>query len=103
IAALQQQISKIQADLDAKRAELIKLQIELTAARNRLAQLEAFEAHGEKVLATQLLSSYESDRPDLVTVVLESTGFQDLLERLQFASRIQEHDGQIVEGVRTAR
>jgi peptidoglycan hydrolase CwlO-like protein len=103
IAGLESQISRIQADLDAKRAELIKLQIELTAARNRLARLQAFEAHGEAVLADQLVSSYESSRPDLVTVVLESSGFQDLLERLSFATRIQKQDVRIVRQVRTAR
>jgi peptidoglycan hydrolase CwlO-like protein len=103
IASLQRQIARIQADLDAKEAELIRLQIELTAARNRLAQLEAFEAHGEQVLAQQLVNSYESDRPDLVTVVLESSGFQDLLERLSFAQRIQKQDVQIVTSVRIAR
>jgi peptidoglycan hydrolase CwlO-like protein len=103
IAALESRIARIQADLDAKRAELIKLQIELTAARNRLAQLQAFEAHGEAVLAEQLVTSYESSRPDLVTVVLESSGFQDLLERLSFATRIQKQDVRIVRQVRTAR
>jgi murein DD-endopeptidase MepM/ murein hydrolase activator NlpD len=75
----------------------------LTAARNRLAQLQAFEAHGERVLAAQLVNSYESDRPDLVTVVLESTGFQNLLERLTFATRIQKQNVRIVTAVRTAR
>ena len=103
IASLQRQISRIQADLNVKRAELIKLEIELTAARNRLAQLEAFQARGEAVLARQLINTYESDRPDLVSVVLQSTGFQDLLERLSFASRIQKQDVQIVSAVRLAR
>src|SRR5579859_6068851 len=50
-----------------------------------------------------MVSSYESDRPDLVTVVLESTGFQDLLERIAFAQRIQKQDVQIVTHVRAAR
>jgi len=103
IASLQRQISRIQVDLEAERADLIKLQIELTAARNRLAQLEAFEAHGEAVLAKQLVNAYESDRPDLVSIVLESSGFQDLLERLSFAQRIQKQDIQIVKMVRAAR
>jgi murein DD-endopeptidase MepM/ murein hydrolase activator NlpD len=103
IAGLESQISRIQADLDAKRAQLIKLQIDLTAARNRLARLQAFEVHGERVLAAQLVNSYESDRPDLVTVVLESTGFQNLLERLTFATRIQKQNVRIVTAVRTAR
>jgi murein DD-endopeptidase MepM/ murein hydrolase activator NlpD len=103
IGRLQDQISRVEADLRAKEAELIRLEIELTAARNRLAQLEAFEAHGESVLAKQLVNSYESDQPDLMTVVLESTGFRDLLERLQFAQRIQKQDVQVVHEVRAAR
>jgi len=103
IASLQDRIVRIQADLEAKRRALIRLEIELTLARNRLAQLEAFDAHGEAVLANQLVNSYESDRPDLVTVVLESTGFQDMLERLSFAERIQRQDVQIVKQVRAER
>jgi murein DD-endopeptidase MepM/ murein hydrolase activator NlpD len=103
IGGLEARISRIQADLDAKRAELIKLQLELNAARKRLAQLQAFEARGEQALSQQLVSTYESDHPDLVTVVLESHGFQDLLERLTFANKIQKQDVQIVTQVRAAR
>ncbi len=103
IGGLEARISRIQADLDAKRAELIRLQLELNAARKRLAQLEAFEARGEQALSQQLVSLYESDRPDLVTVVLESHGFNDLLERLTFADKIQKQDVRIVRQVRAAR
>src|SRR5947209_1395416 len=81
IARLQTRISRLQADLDRKEAELIRLQVQLTLARNRLHQLEAFQARGQATLARQLVTTYESDTPDLVTVVLESSGFQDLLER----------------------
>jgi murein DD-endopeptidase MepM/ murein hydrolase activator NlpD len=103
ISGLEARIARIQTDLDAKRAELIRLQLQLNAARKRLAQLQAFEAHGERVLSQQLVNTYENDRPDLVTVVLESSGFQDLLERLTFAQKIQKQDVQIVHQVRVAR
>jgi peptidoglycan hydrolase CwlO-like protein len=103
ISSLQTEITRIQADLSAKLAELNRLKYELAAARTRLAQLEAFEAHGEAVLAKQLVNTYESDRPDLVTIVLESTGFQDLLERLSFAQRIQKQDVQVITEVKRAR
>ncbi len=103
IAGLQRQISGIQADLNAKRAALLKLRAELTAAQRRLAQLEAFEARAQTVLSQQLVSSYEVDRPDLISVVLESTGFTNLLERLAFAQRIRNQDVQIVGQVRAAR
>lgn len=103
ISSLEVQIARIQTDLDAKRAELIKLRSELIAAKTRLAKLEAFEARAESVLAKQLVSTYESDRPDIVSVVLESTGFKDLLERLQFAHLIQTQDVHVVSQVKAAR
>lgn len=103
IGSLQRQISRIQADLDAKRAELLKLRTALAAARIRLAQLEAFEAHAQTVLSQQLVNGYESDSPDLVSVVLDATGFQDLLERLAFAQRVRKQDVQVVSEVRAAR
>jgi murein DD-endopeptidase MepM/ murein hydrolase activator NlpD len=103
IASLEHRIAGIQADLNAKRAELLKLRRELIAARTRLAQLEAFEARGENVLAQQLVNTYESDRPDIVSVVLEARGFQDLLERITFASRIRHQDVRVVAQVKAAR
>jgi murein DD-endopeptidase MepM/ murein hydrolase activator NlpD len=103
VSSLQRQVDQFQADLNAKRAELLKLQGELAAARQRLAQLEAAQAHSEAVLSAQLVGGYESDRPDLVSVVLESTGFNNLLERLAFASRINKQDRQIVGQVKAAR
>jgi peptidoglycan hydrolase CwlO-like protein len=103
IAALARRLSRIQADLGAKRAELTKLKSELDAAHRRLTQLEAYEAHAEGVLAQQLVASYESDNPDVVTVVLSATGFRDLLERLAFMQRVRKQDVHIIGQVRAAR
>jgi len=103
IAPLQARLVSIQSDLDAKRAELLRLQSQLTTARTRLTSLEAFEARGESVLAKQLVNSYESDRPDLISVVLDAHGFSDLLERVAFASRVRQQDVQVVSQVRSAR
>jgi hypothetical protein len=60
-------IARIQADLNTKRLGLLELRGELDAARTRLAQLEAREAHAERVLARQLVAGCESDPPDIVT------------------------------------
>ena len=103
IAALQGQINRIQADLDAKRAELLKLRAQLSAAKTRLARLEAFQARAESVLSQQLVSDYETDHPDIVSVVLEARGFRDLLERIAFATRVRKQTVQVVDRVRAAR
>lgn len=103
IGDLQVQIFRIQNDLDAKQAQLVKLRNELAAARAHLAQLIAYEKHAEGVLSKQLVGTYESPNPDLVGVVLDAKGFQDLLERLSFAQRIQKQDVQVIKQVRAAR
>jgi murein DD-endopeptidase MepM/ murein hydrolase activator NlpD len=103
IASLQTRISRIQSNLDARRAELIRLRTALGAARTRLVALEAFEVRAARALSAQLVNGYETDRPDLVSVVLEARGFSDLLERLAFAQRIRNQDIRIVGVVRGAR
>jgi murein DD-endopeptidase MepM/ murein hydrolase activator NlpD len=103
VAAMQRQLGGIQRSLDAKRAELLALRVQLTAAQNRLGILEAAQAHDQTVLARRLVATYETSKPDLVSVVLEATGFQDLLDRLAFARRIQNEDAQVVGQVRAAR
>ncbi len=103
ISGLEGQIATIQADLDAKRRKLFKLRSELAAAQTRLAQLEAYQARAERVLSRQLIGSYEGDHPDLISVVLESTGFTNLLERLSFAQRVRNQDTKIISQVRADR
>ena len=103
MAGLQSKIARIQSDLDAKRAELLQLRRELNAARSRLASLKTYESKAKSVLSQQLVGTYEDGQPNIVTVVLDSNGFSDLLERLSFARRIRIHDQQIVGAVILAR
>jgi peptidoglycan hydrolase CwlO-like protein len=103
IAALARRLQRIQVDLEAKRAELAKIRGELSAARIRLAKLESYEAYAQQVLSKQLVATYESDRPNLVTVVLSATGFQDLLNKLSFMQRVSKQDRNVVGQVRAAR
>ena len=103
ISALAARLTRLQSDLNAKRAQLIVLHTELTAAQTRLQWLEATEASDQQVLADQVVGSYESDSPDIITVVLEATGFQDLLNQLDFAQRVGHQDARITAAVKAAR
>jgi murein DD-endopeptidase MepM/ murein hydrolase activator NlpD len=103
IASLERQINALQARIAPELAEEARLRTELIRARAQLRQLEALEAHAESVLAQQLVGTYESDRPDLITVILEAKGFQDLLDRISFENKIQHEDAQVVQSVRATR
>jgi hypothetical protein len=63
------------------------------APRARLAQLRAKLATSrDGPRARHCVEIYEAGRPDLVTVILNSKGFADLLERGEFMRRISDQD-----------
>ncbi len=103
ITRLEGQEATLQADLDAKRAELVRIRDELNAARGHLERLRARLKHSERVLARRLVQLYEAGQPDLVTVVLDSHGFADLLENGAFLHRIGSQDRTVVLAVRSAK
>jgi hypothetical protein len=55
------------------------------------------------MLSKQLVSAYESDQPDLVSVVLESHGFNDLLERITFLKAAEHQQQSIITITRVAK
>jgi murein DD-endopeptidase MepM/ murein hydrolase activator NlpD len=93
----------LQRDLDAKRAELERVRAELRSERARLVRLQRRLRETRAMLATRLREIYTADKPDVITVVLGSTDFADLLERTEFIKRISDQDRRIVELVRDAR
>jgi murein DD-endopeptidase MepM/ murein hydrolase activator NlpD len=103
IGALQSRVARLQTDLSARRRQLLRVRDELDAAQTRLGGLEAAKAAAERVLGEELVGNYEGARPDIVSVVLESNGFEDLLERIAFAQRVSRQDARIVGRVRSAR
>jgi murein DD-endopeptidase MepM/ murein hydrolase activator NlpD len=103
ISTLQSREQRIQADLDARRAELVTTQAKLRSERARLARLRTRLAEGRKILSRRLLELYQADKPDLITVVLNSKGFADLLERGEFLNRIQDQDNNVISIVKSAK
>jgi murein DD-endopeptidase MepM/ murein hydrolase activator NlpD len=55
------------------------------------------------MLRTRLVEIYKAGKPDLITVVLNSDGFADLIERGAFIKRISDQDRHIVTLVRDAK
>jgi murein DD-endopeptidase MepM/ murein hydrolase activator NlpD len=103
ISTLQTREATIQDDLGRRRAQLEQTQADLRNERARLARLKKKLADGRRLLAVRLKEIYEADTPDLMTVVLNSKGFADLLERGEFLGRIQDADNKIIALVRSAK
>jgi murein DD-endopeptidase MepM/ murein hydrolase activator NlpD len=103
ITTLGSREARLQADLDRKRALLTQTQTALRSERGRLVRLRARLLVARRTLAHRLVELYQSDRPDIVSVVMNAKGFADLLEREEFISRISDQDRQVITLVRTAK
>jgi peptidoglycan hydrolase CwlO-like protein len=103
IADAERRLNAVQAELSAREAQLRQVQDQLIAARDRLVQLENRLQQASRALAANLVASYENSPPDLVSVILSSRGFKDLLEKVNFMKRVGHQDAQIVGTTRTAR
>jgi murein DD-endopeptidase MepM/ murein hydrolase activator NlpD len=103
ITGLTDKDTTLQADLDRKRAILSRTQSDLRYQRARLVRLKVRFRQAQQVLARRLVELYQSDQPDLVTVILNSKGFADLIEREEFIHRIGEQDRKIINLVADAK
>ena len=84
-------------------AELAQKQAELEQAQARLDHLKKRLGEAVQVLEQRLVAIYESNEPDLITVLLQSHGFDDLLARAQYVRALQDQDNDIVARVRGLR
>jgi murein DD-endopeptidase MepM/ murein hydrolase activator NlpD len=103
IGRLAERQSVLELDLGAKRAELAEIQGDLRAERARLVRLRARLKETRGALARRLVEIYQADKPDVLTVVLNSEGFAELLERTEFIRRVSDQDRRIVLLVRRAK
>jgi murein DD-endopeptidase MepM/ murein hydrolase activator NlpD len=96
VATLRNREAIVQAELNKKEAELQQ-------AKDRLAVLRVRLKRSLRVLKERLVAIYESSRPDTLTVILNSDGFDELLSRYDYLKRIQSQDTSIAERVRSLR
>ncbi|HMA26164.1 MAG: murein hydrolase activator EnvC family protein [Solirubrobacterales bacterium] len=96
VAALRNKEAVVAAELAEKQAELEQAQARLEALKQRLRK-------AIQILEQRLVAIYESNEPDLITVLLQAHGFDDLLARTQYLQDLQHQDNDIVSRVRELR
>src|SRR4051794_6550350 len=96
VSALRDRQANVQQQLDAKEAELRHARAKLQRLRTRLHA-------ATKVLEQRLVATYESNQPDVLTVILESRGFNQLSSRYEYLQSIEEQDTALVTKVRGLR
>jgi len=103
ITSLEGQVADLRNKEAVLAAELADKQAELEQAQARLEELRERLKLAIQILEDRLVAIYKSGEPDLLTVVLDSNGFDDLLERTEYLQRLEDQDSSIVERVRELR
>jgi septal ring factor EnvC (AmiA/AmiB activator) len=103
IALVQGRETTVRDALAAEQVTLRRVRGRLTDERVRLAMLRRRLAGARSLLADQLRSGYETQRPDLVSIVLSAHGFNDLLDQLSFLGRAENEQNRLIAFTASAR
>jgi septal ring factor EnvC (AmiA/AmiB activator) len=103
ISLVQSREAAVRADLARDRAQLAAVEVALTREEHLLAVLKQRLAWSRVLLSRQLVSNYEQSKPDLVSVVLESSGFTALLDNLTYLRDAQKQQQTIITITRKAK
>lgn len=103
LAQAQARLDALDAQVGRRNAQLTETQDDLVRTRIRLSQLERKAKRATKVLEKNLVTAYETGKPDIVSVIVTSKGFNDLLEKVDFYERVSRHNGAILDETRDTK
>jgi peptidoglycan hydrolase CwlO-like protein len=99
IDSLEGRLSQIENALGIQERLLSNVTFQLSAARARLTRLRRTEAHDQEALAAQLRADYESPPPNLVSVVVNAHGFDQLVNGVRDLTAIRRSNVQTMQRV----
>src|SRR4051794_15828525 len=92
IGSLRRREARVQNTLDARRSQLARVQARYQVEHDRFVRLRRELRRVQGVLAKRLVEIYKADQPDMMSVILESDGFSDLLVRADYMKLIGQQD-----------
>jgi hypothetical protein len=103
VASLQSRLAVVQRSVTVQEQLLATVSDELTSARARLVTLRAQYARDRQTLARQLLARYESPPTTIVNVVVDSGGFDDLVNGIRDLTAVERANVTTTRNVAAAR
>ncbi len=100
IDTLQRQQNSAQTSLNVVADRQRTIAGELATSRARLKRVKRKLAHAKRILSKRIVQIYKQGQPDIVTVVLESDGFAQMVERTTYLSRIAGQDKAMISTVK---
>jgi murein DD-endopeptidase MepM/ murein hydrolase activator NlpD len=103
VATLRTEEAAVRERLAAKQAELDSAVEELDTAKKHLAVVKARLHRALVALRERLVAMYESGTPDVLGLILDSDGYDELATRTEYLERIHNMDEAVVGRVRDLR
>jgi murein DD-endopeptidase MepM/ murein hydrolase activator NlpD len=103
VAAIRNREAAVRVWLAAKQAELDRAVAQLDVARGRLEKLRAHLKRALVALRERLVAMYEIGSPDVISVIVGSSGLDDLATRAEYLDRLHGMDEAVVGRVRELR
>jgi murein DD-endopeptidase MepM/ murein hydrolase activator NlpD len=103
VAQLRREEAAVRARLAAKQVELDRAVGELDRGKRRLAAVRARLRRALVDLRERLVAIYETGTPDLLSIIVGSDDYDDLLSRAEYLNRIRGMDEAVVGRVRDLR
>lgn len=103
VAMLRNHEAAVRVRLDAKQAELDRAEAQLDVAKKHLAVMRAHLKRALVALRDRLVAIYETGTPDVLSVIVGSNGYDDLVDRTEYLNRIHGMDEAVVGRVRDLR
>lgn len=103
ISSLQARLSAVERGLDIQEQELEQVTVALSNAQRRLVELRRRLVSDRRILAAQLVADYESPTPNLIDVIVESRGWNDLVNQVRNQSAIAKANARTIRVVVSTR
>ena len=103
ISSLQARLTAVQRSLDVQEQQLEQVTLSLASAQRRLVELQRQLASDHRILASQLVADYEAPTPNLVDVIVEAHGWNDLVNQVSNLSTIAKANARTMRAIITTR
>lgn len=103
VTLMQSRVSGVQSELEGDQTQLERDEAAVRTEQSRIATLQRRLKIARTALAAELVSRYESPRQSLVSVVVNASGFKQMLDQVQYMKNANAAEQEIIALTRNAK
>lgn len=98
-AKYQEQANNAFAELEQLQAQLEDTRAQIASTQEEVSQKQAELDAAQETLAGRVSSNYKTGGVSLVSIIFDSSSFEDLVSRVYYANRVAESDAEVISQV----